>query len=505
MEEAYILEMNNIVKEFSSHRVLNNVSLHVKKGEVHALCGENGAGKSTLMKILSGAYPYGQYEGDILIDGKLQKFHNTKESAEAGVEIIYQELEIVPNMTVAENIFLGNEPRRRGIIDYNKMVNDSGEILSRLKIKINPAVLVEDLGVGMKQMVAIAKSLSRNPKVLILDEPSAALTEAETDNLLAIIKDLSRQGVACVYISHRLDEVLAIADNITVIRDGNTISTDRREDMDKAKLIKNMVGRELSDQFLKNKYEIGDVIFQVKGLTAREELTWKKILDNVSFDLKKGEIVGFAGLMGAGRTEVAMAIMGVLNAEVEGEILLEGKALNNKTPRSAINEGVSIVVEDRKDKGLVLGMDVKNNITLASLKSVSHLGVIDENQVIKSTSDYSRLLNIKAASIEMEVGSLSGGNQQKVVLAKALMTNPKVLILDEPTRGIDVGAKHEIYQIMNELIDKGMSIIMISSELPEVLAMADRIVVMEEGRVTGILDNQDLDQETIMRYATMEA
>lgn len=500
----YVLQMNNIEKSFSSHKVLKGITFQVKKGEVHALCGENGAGKSTMMKVLSGFYPYGEYDGDIIIDGQIKKFSNTRESSAAGIEIIYQELEVANNMTVAENIFMGKEPVKHGVIDRQQMIHKTREILQKLKVDINPNTKVEQLGVGMKQMIVIAKALLENPKVLILDEPSAALTEAETENLLAILKDLRASGVACVYISHRLEEVMQISDRITVIRDGESIITDERKNMDKEKLIQYMVGRKLSEQFAKKENKIGEVVLQIKHLCATNPATEKEILKDVSFDLRKGEILGFAGLMGAGRTETAMAIMGVLNAKVTGQILLEGKTFQNKTPRQAIDNGINIVTEDRKELGLVLDEDIKSNMILASLDRVSKAGVIDQNKVIHSANIYSKKMNIKAQSLEQQVGRLSGGNQQKVVIAKALLTNPKVLILDEPTRGIDVGAKAEIYQIMEELVCQGMSIIMISSELPEVLAMSDRVVVMTNGQITGILDNNDLTQEIIMRHATEE-
>lgn len=500
--DEFVLQMSNIEKSFSSHKVLKGITFQVKKGEVHALCGENGAGKSTMMKVLSGFYPYGEYEGDIIVEGKIRKFANTRESTAAGIEIIYQELEVANNMTVAENIFMGKVPEKYGIIDKGQMIHRAKEILQKLKVDINPNTRVEELGVGMKQMIVIAKALLENPKVLILDEPTAALTEAETENLLAIIKDLKESGVACVYISHRLDEVMKISDRITVIRDGESIITDERANMDKEKLIQYMVGRKLSDQFAKKENQAGDVILQVKKLCAVNPVTGKDILKNVSFDLRRGEILGFAGLMGAGRTETAMAVMGVLDAKISGEILLEGQPFDNKTPRKAIDHGINIVTEDRKELGLVLDEDIKSNIILASLKKVSSAGVVNQNEVIRYSNEYFKKLKIKARSSAQMVGSLSGGNQQKVVIAKALMTNPKVLILDEPTRGIDVGAKAEIYQIMEELACQGISIIMISSELPEVLAMSDRIVIMSKGQVSGILDNNDLTQEIIMRYAT---
>ena len=499
----YVLEMKNIEKSFSAHKVLKGITFQVKKGEVHALCGENGAGKSTMMKVLSGFYPHGTYEGDILMDGQVKKFANTRESAAAGIEIIYQELEVANNMTVAENIFMGKMPSSHGVIDRAQMVHRSHEILRRLKVEINPNTKVETLGVGMKQMIVLARSLMENPKVLILDEPTAALTEAETENLLAIIRDLKDSGVSCVYISHRLDEVMEISDRITVIRDGESIITDERKNMDKDRLIQHMVGRKLSDQFAKKENAIGGTILEVKNLNATDPVTGRRILNDVSFDLKKGEILGFAGLMGAGRTETAEAIMGVLKAQVSGDILLEGKPFDNKTPRTAIDNGINIVTEDRKEQGLVLGEDIKSNIILASLKKVSRAGVINQNEVIRYSREYFKKLKIKAQSSTQIVGSLSGGNQQKVVIAKALMTEPKILILDEPTRGIDVGAKAEIYQIMEGLASQGMSIIMISSELPEILAMSDRVVVMSNGYVSGILNNKNLTQETIMRYAAM--
>jgi len=502
--DEYVLQMNNIVKSFSFHRVLKNVTLKVRRGEVHALCGENGAGKSTMMKILSGFYPHGEYEGEVIVDGQICRFSNTRESTAAGIEIIYQELEVANNMTVAENIYLGCEPTRYGIVDQGKMIDGARKVLGRLKADINPTARVGELGVGMRQMVAIARSLLKEPKVLILDEPSAALTEKETSNLLQIIRDLKASGVTCVYISHRLDEVMEIADRITVIRDGETIVTDDRRNMDKEKLIQYMVGRKLSEQFDKTGIPLGEEVLKVEHLSAISHKTGKPILKDLSFNLRKGEILGFAGLMGAGRTETAMAIMGMLNAKISGSILLHGSPIMNRTPHEAIRSGINIVTEDRKELGLILGVDIKNNIILSSLDKVSQAGVIRQNEVIRYADEYFRILKIRAESSEQLVGRLSGGNQQKVVIAKALMTEPDVLILDEPTRGIDVGAKAEIYQIMDQLVKSGMSIIMISSELPEVLAMSDRIAVMSSGKITAILNNHGLQQETIMQYATEE-
>lgn len=504
----YVLEMSDIVKEFYGVRVLERVQFQLRAGEIHALCGENGAGKSTLMKILSGAYPCGQYEGDILMEGIRCQFRNTRESAAAGIEIIYQELEVAPNLTVAENIFLGHEPRRSGLIDYEKMTMDSSDILKRLNIDINPNEKVEELGVGMRQMVVIAKSLLKNPKVLIMDEPSAALTKHEVESMLKIVRQLTEEGVAIVYISHRLEEVMQIADRITVLRDGHTVCTEERKNMDVDTLIRYMVGRELKDQFVRNNRNCssGEILLKVNQLSAEDETNGKAIVRNISFNVYKGEILGIAGLMGAGRTETVLAMMGALpRAKVTGEMMLEGRPLTIKSPEEAIRAGLFLVVEDRKEKGLVLGMDIKNNVILSSLKQTCHFGVINQNEAIKQTGKYIDELRIKAHSMEMFTASLSGGNQQKVVLAKALMTQPKVLILDEPTRGVDVGAKHEIYQIMDRLCAQGIGIIMISSELPEILAMADRILVMNQGRISGEIDNTDMaTQEQIMSLCTAE-
>ncbi len=500
----FILEMKDITKEFFSYEILHGVNLQLRKNSVLALCGENGAGKSTLMKILSGTYPFGEYSGNIYVDGVLKQFHSNRDSAEAGIEIIYQELEVIPNMTVAENVFLGREPTVGLVVNMNEMVQKTKTIFEELKIDINPSALVGDLGIGLRQMVVIARALSRNPKVLILDEPSAALTETETQNLLQIVKDLVKTDVACIYISHKLDEVMEIADDVTVIRDGYLISNHKKTAITKDMLIKDMVGRSLDDQFVKEKSVIGDVIFEAKNITSIEESTSKILVNDVSFYLKEGEILGVAGLMGAGRTELVMSLIGAFPGKVIGDIFLEGRKITNDSPRHSIKNGTSIVVEDRKEQGLVLGLDVKANIIMASLEKVSKHGILNTNEIMQYSDRYFSELNIKAKSTEVSVSSLSGGNQQKVVLAKALMTSPKVLILDEPTRGIDVGAKHEIYQIISSLVKTGVSIIMISSELPEIIAMSDRVLVMNTGHLTATFDNKDLSQEDIMRYATME-
>jgi len=499
----YILEMVNITKEFPGVKALDNVTLRVKKGEIHALVGENGAGKSTLMKVLSGVYPAGTYSGEIRLKGVVQHFHSIKDSERAGIAIIYQELALVKQMNVAENIFLGCEIKKRGFINWDETFFETEKILKEVRLNINPLTKVVNLGIGQQQLVEIAKALSKNADVLILDEPSAALTEAETETLLQILKELKSKGVTCIYISHKLNEVFRISDSITVLRDGRTVCTQATKDLDENRVISFMVGRELTQRFPREKHIPGEVVLEVKDWTVYSpELPDKKVIDGVSFSARKGEILGIAGLMGAGRTELVMSMFSAYGVNISGEIKLNGRKLKIRSPRDAIEAGISYVSEDRKRYGLVLKQDIKNNITLASLESVSRAGLINDNEVIRISRKYVDDLRIKTPSIEQKTGNLSGGNQQKVVLAKWLMTKPKVLILDEPTRGIDVGAKFEIYNIMNRLVAEGVCIIMISSELPEILGMSDRILVMHNGRIKGELSHGEATQEKVMFYAT---
>lgn len=503
MSDEYVIEMRSIIKDFPGVRALNNVTFKVKKGEIHALCGENGAGKSTLMKILSGVYPYGTYEGDIVVDGEVKRFNNTRDSENAGIAIIYQELTLVKYMTVGENIYLGNEPIKNGVIDWNKVYADAAKLLKELHININPRTKVMNLGVGMQQMVEIAKALSKNAKILILDEPTSALTEAETELLFKILLDLKQRGVTCIYISHKLDEIFHIADTVTVLRDGSTVCTDCVADMTEDKIITAMVGRELTEQFPRVEHTAKDVVMEIRNYTVYDpDIPDKKLIDNVSFEIRRGEILGLAGLMGAGRTELASSIFGGFSARREGEVYINGEKVDIKTPIDAINNGIAYLSEDRKRYGLVLLMDIAENIALPNYGKISRFSVIDNNKKIKYANSYVKELNIKTPSITQKVANLSGGNQQKVVIAKWLMSEPKVLILDEPTRGIDVGAKHEIYNIMNKLVDQGVAIVMISSELPEILGMSDRILVMHEGKFTGEFNHKEADQEIIMRAAT---
>ncbi len=499
----YILEMKNITKEFPGVKALDNVTFKVKKGEIHALCGENGAGKSTLMKVLSGVYPAGTYTGDILVNGQAQSYSGIKDSEKAGIAIIYQELALVKQMSVCENIFLGNEKVRKGFIDWDESYAETQKVLKEVRLNINPNTKVLNLGIGQQQLVEIAKQIAKKAEILILDEPSAALTESETANLLQILKELQSKGVTCIYISHKLNEVFEIADNITILRDGKTISTDPASEMTENKVIAKMVGRELTQRFPRVPHTPGDVVLEVKNWNVYSpELPDVKTIDAASFVVRKGEILGIAGLMGAGRTELVMSMFGAYGTNISGEMLLDGKKISIKNPKQAIKAGISYVSEDRKRYGLVLGMDIKNNVTLSSLDSISTLSLINGNEVIKYTNQYVNDLKIKTPSIEQKVGNLSGGNQQKVVLSKWLMTKPKVLILDEPTRGIDVGAKFEIYNIMNRLIEEGVCIIMISSELPEILGMSDRVLVMHEGRLTKEFYWEEATQENILTYAT---
>ena len=499
----YILEMVHITKEFPGVKALDDVTFKVKKGEIHALVGENGAGKSTLMKILSGVYPYGTYSGDIFIEGKKQHFRNIKDSERAGVAIIYQELTLVKGMTVGENIFLGREPVENGIINWNKVYADSKKLFEKLNIEIDVYEKVENLGIGQQQMVEIAKAVSRDSKILILDEPTAALTEGETRQLFRILKDLKNHGVTCIYISHRLEEIFEIADTVTVLRDGKTISTDPISDLTEDEIIRRMVGRELTQRYPKVPHKAKRTIMEVRNFSVYDkDNPEKKIIDNVSFEIKEGEILGISGLMGAGRTELFMSIFGAYPGRKEGEIWLEGEKINIENPRQAIDHGICYLTEDRKQYGLVLLMDIKDNILLPNYQKFANGGIIDLSKSLRTALDFVDRLRIKIASPFQRVENLSGGNQQKVIIAKWLLANPKILILDEPTRGIDVGAKYEIYNLMNQFVEQGVGIVMISSELPEILGMSDRILVMQKGRIAGQLLAEEATQEKIMTLAT---
>lgn len=509
MSTPPILEMRNITKEFPGVKALDNVSFRVAAGEIHCLVGENGAGKSTLMKVLSGVHHYGNYTGDILLNGQEMQFHTISDAEKAGIAIIYQELALIPEMSVYENIFLGHEIRNGLMIDWNETIKRTAEILKRVKLDVNPATKVRDLGVGKQQLVEIAKALHRDVKLLILDEPTAALNEDDSENLLRLLHEQRDLGVTCILISHKLKEVIAIADSVTVLRDGQTICTLSAAEapITEPILIKHMVGRAINNIYPPREGHVPstEVVLEVRDWRAYDPQLGREVLKGVNFNVKKGEIVGFAGLMGAGRTELALSLFGnPTGYHVNGELYIKGQPGHFKHPQDAIRAGIAYLTEDRKGAGLILIQDVKQNITLANLQEIAPNGVVDANAEIKVATEYRKSLNIKTPSIEQKVVNLSGGNQQKVCLGKWLFVKPDVLILDEPTRGIDVGAKYEIYTIMNRLVREGMSIIMISSELPEVLGMSDRVYVVASGKITGELPIAEATQEAIMHLATTD-
>lgn len=498
----YLLKMRNITKLFPGVKALDNVNLTVKQGEIHALVGENGAGKSTLMNVLSGIYPHGTYSGDIIFDGKECTFKDIKDSEKMGIAIIHQELALIPYLSIGENIFLGNEREKMNVVQWNKTHVEATKLLRRVNLKENTRTLIKDIGVGKQQLVEIAKALGKDVKLLILDEPTAALNEEDSDNLLKLLLELKKGGLTSILISHKLNEVLKVADTITVLRDGATIETmECNENVSEDRIIKGMVGRELVDRFPKRVPKIGDINFEVKNWNVYDPaIDGRKVIKDVSLNIHKGEIVGLAGLMGSGRTEFAMSVFGrAYGKRISGKVIKDGKELELHNIRQAINNGLAYATEDRKSAGLVLIDTIKGNITLADLGKISRKQVINENREIKVAEEYRKKLNIKSSSILQKTGNLSGGNQQKVVLSKWIFTAPDILILDEPTRGIDVGAKYEIYKIINTLADEGKSIIFISSELPEILGLCDRIYVMNEGRLVGELDRKDASQESIMK------
>ena len=503
----YILEMRDITKLFPGVKALDKVSFRVRRGEIHCLIGENGSGKSTLMKVLSGVYPQGEYSGDIVFNDKVQKFSGISDSEKVGIATIYQELALIPEMTVYENIFLGHEIKKGFKIHWNETIVQAGQMLKRVKLNINPTTKVKDLGVGKQQLVEIAKALSKSVSLLILDEPTAALNEDDSENLMILLKELREQGVTCILISHKLKEVITIADTITVLRDGKSIiSLDAAaEKVTENTIIKHMVGREIEDIYPKRpKSKPKEKVLEVVDWCAYDPKLGRQILHNVSLNVKKGEIVGIAGLMGAGRTEFALSVFGNSKGySINGDLFVMGKKKHIRNPSHAIKEGIAYVTEDRKGNGLILIDEIRTNLTLANLEELSKKnGVVNKNEEIKVANEYKSSLNIKAPSIAQKVGNLSGGNQQKVSLGKWLFVKPNLLILDEPTRGIDVGAKYEIYTLMNKLVEEGMSIIMISSELPEVLGMSDRLYVMSEGKIVGEMTREEATQEKVMQLAT---
>jgi ABC-type sugar transport system ATPase subunit len=500
-----ILEMKNIIKDFPGVRALDHVNFKLEKAEIIALVGENGAGKSTLMKVLSGVWPYPSYEGDIFLDDEIIRFKNTREAEEAGIGIIHQELNLLPDLSVAENIFLDKQPLNKfGGIKWNQMYYEAEKVLSRLNMDIDPRMDLGDLTVGKQQMVEIAKALSLDTRILVFDEPTSALTDSEIKELFRVIKDLKADGVSMIYISHKMDEIKKIADSVVVLRDGATIGDKIYiEDVTIEEIINRMVGRDISNLFPKQNFERGEKTLEVKNISIADPFNPKKnLVKDVSFSAYKGEILGISGLMGSGRTELVNAIFGVYGKKRKGEIYLNGKKIEIKSPADAIENGIALITEDRKELGLLLDKGLTINMTLPSLKKFSSQFVMDHHAEKSTAEKYVDELNIKTPSLDVFVEKLSGGNQQKVVIGKWLITDSDVLILDEPTRGIDVGAKTEVYRLMNQLVEKGVTVIMISSELPEIMGMSDRILVMSEGEKTAVLEREEADEETIMKYAT---
>ncbi|MCW6509076.1 multiple monosaccharide ABC transporter ATP-binding protein [Lichenifustis flavocetrariae] len=500
---AAILEMRGITKTFPGVKALDNVNLKVEPGEIHALVGENGAGKSTLMKVLSGVYPFGSYEGEIFYEGQLSKFRDIAESEHVGIIIIHQELALVPLLSIAENIFLGNETSRFGVIDWDQAFARTRDLLKTVGLDENPETLITNIGVGKQQLVEIAKALSKKVKLLILDEPTASLSEKDSDALLSLLLNFKKQGISSILISHKLNEISKVADQITILRDGTTVETlnCHTTEINEDRIIQGMVGRDMAHRYPPRTPKIGETLLEVKSWNAHHHLHADRlVVKNINFTVRKGEIVGIAGLMGSGRTELAMSIFGRAYGQgISGTVRMNGKDADVSTINKAIEAGIAYVTEDRKQLGLVLDENITKNTTLANLPGVSTAMVIDEDKEYGVASDYRTKMRIRSFGVAQQTVNLSGGNQQKVVLSKWLFTEPQILILDEPTRGIDVGAKYEIYAIINELADQGRGVLMISSEMPELLGMCDRIYVMNEGKFVGEFPAAEASQETIMR------
>lgn len=501
-----LLRIKNVSKYFPGVKALDNITMDIEKNEIHAICGENGAGKSTLISILGGIYPYGSYEGDIYLKDKKIEFKNPKDAEEAGIAVIHQELTLFEELSIIENIYMGSQKVKGLVIDWNSMYEESQILLKKLKLDdLNIFTKIKHLGVGKQQLIEIAKALVKKANILILDEPTASLTESETNNLLALLKKLKKEGVTCIYISHKLDEIFEVADRVSILRDGKLIGTKLINEVTKNDLIKMMVGREISQMFPKRKISPEKIIFEVKNFTVFEEYNpTKKVVDNVSFNLRYGEILGFSGLVGAGRTELMSSIIGFYQGKKEGEVFLNSEKVNINSPQEALELGIAYLSEDRKGAGIISNLTVRENITIAFIKKFATFFHINKESETLKALEIIKELNIKTQSPEVKISTLSGGNQQKTLIGRNLVSIPKILIMDEPTRGIDVGAKQEIYSLMNKLTKQGISIIMISSELPEIIGMADRIIVLHEGKFMGEIENynHDTNQEDIMYLAT---
>ena len=496
-----LLEMKSITKRFDTVLALDNVNMSAKDGEIHAIVGENGAGKSTLMNILSGVYPFGEYEGDIIYKGKNCHFKDIRDSEKNGIVIIHQELALVPQLSISENIFLGNEQKKRGVINWNITYQRTVELLKKVGLNENPNTPVSDIGVGKQQLVEIAKALSKRVELLVLDEPTAALNEIESENMLKLLLELKNEGITSILISHKLNEVLKIADSITILRDGKTVESFPNDDKaDENRIIRGMVGRDILDRYPTRDTVPGDISLEVKDWTVyHPDIVGKVVIDKVNMYARKGEVVGIAGLMGAGRTEFAMSLFGgAYGSKITGTVIKDGKSITMKTVSQAIENGIAYLTEDRKQYGLLLDETICRNISLANLKAVSKYFTVDEYKEKQVAEEYRGKVDIRARDVMQLAKNLSGGNQQKVVLSKWLFTDSDVLILDEPTRGIDVGAKYEIYQIINELTSQGKVVIFISSELPELIGLSDRIYIMNEGKIVGEQSKNEATQESIM-------
>ncbi|WP_394361339.1 multiple monosaccharide ABC transporter ATP-binding protein [Amycolatopsis sp. SB7-3] len=501
-----ILRMRGITKTFPGVKALQDVNLSVRRGEIHAICGENGAGKSTLMKVLSGVYAHGSYDGEIVFDGEPCAFSAIRDSERRGIVIIHQELALCQQLSIAENIFLGNEKARGGLIDWNRTNAEAGELLRRVGLRENPVTPVLDIGVGKQQLVEIAKALSKEVKLLILDEPTAALNDDDSAHLLELLRGLREDGVTCVLISHKLNEIAAIADSITILRDGRTIETLDAGAVTEDRIIAGMVGRKLENRFPPREPRIGDEVLRIEDWTVHSPTQHGRVVvDGASLTLRRGEIVGLAGLMGAGRTELAMSVFGrSYGKDISGRLIKDGKEIDVRTVGDAVANGIAYATEDRKRYGLNLIEDIQRNVSGAALGKLARRGWVDENEEHRVAEEFRKSMNIKAPDVRSVTGTLSGGNQQKVVLSKWILTDPDVLILDEPTRGIDVGAKYEIYTIVNRLAEEGKAVLVISSELPELLGLCDRIYTLSAGRITGEVDRAEATQEVLMRAMTRE-
>ncbi|NLO84336.1 MAG: ATP-binding cassette domain-containing protein [Clostridiales bacterium] len=498
-----ILQMHDITKTFPGVKALDQVNIEVTEGEIHAICGENGAGKSTLMNVLSGIHPYGSYEGDVIYQGKECHFKNIKDSEKLGIVIIHQELALVPYLSIAENMFIGNEQSSHGVVNWDMTNQKAEEHMAVVGLHENPRAMIKDIGMGKQQLVEIAKALAKNVKLLILDEPTSSLNESDAKNLLDLLISFKKdRGITSIMISHKLNEIAYCADKITVIRDGQSIETlDRAVDeITEERIIKGMVGREMTSRYPQREHNIGDIALEIKNWSVHHpEFRERKVVDNVSINVRKGEVVGIAGLIGAGRTELAMSVFGhAYGSSISGEVYIDGQLVHLNTIPKAISAGLAYVSEDRKGNGLITSNSIKHNLSLARPEFISEKGILDKDLETNLTGEYREMLGIKAPTVEQLVSNLSGGNQQKVLVGKWMFAQPDIMLMDEPTRGVDVGAKYEIYQIINDLVEQGKSILMISSELPEILGMCDRVYVMNESKIIAEMSSEEASQEAIM-------